>query len=77
MANEDLLKIDCTTTVVLRNTRTNKIYKDEAEKEADIANPNTETVAEHIAQDIRVEVSPKGLNVLQKVMTQNNEKPKS
>jgi predicted membrane GTPase involved in stress response len=77
MANEDLLKIDCTTTVVLRNTRTNKIYKDESEKEADIADPNTETVAEHIAQDIRVEVSPKGLNVLQKVMTQNNEKPKS
>ena len=77
MANDDLLKIDCTTTVILRNTLTNKIYKDEAEKEADIADPNTETVAEHIAQDIRVEVSPKGLNVLQKVMTQNNEKPKS
>jgi predicted membrane GTPase involved in stress response len=58
MAHEDLLKIDCTTTVVLRNTRTNKIYKDEAEKEADIADPNTETTAEHIAQDIKVEVSP-------------------
>jgi hypothetical protein len=54
MAHEDLLKIDCTTTVVLRNTRTNKIYKDEAEKEADIANPNTETTAEHIAQDVKV-----------------------
>lgn len=77
MANEDLLKIDCTTTVVLRNTRTNKIYKDEAEKEADIADPNTETVAEHIAQDIKVEVSPKGLNVLQKVMNKNNDEPKS
>ena len=77
MAHEDLLKIDCTTTVVLRNTRTNKIYKDEAEKDADIADPNTETVAEHIARDIKVEVSPKGLNVLQKVMTQNNDKPKS
>ena len=77
MAHEDLLKIECTTTVVLRNTRTNKIYKDEAEKDADIADPNTETVAEHIAQDIKVEVSPKGLNVLQKVMTQNNDKPKS
>ena len=77
MAHEDLLKIDCTTTVVLRNTRTNKIYKDEAEKDADIADPNTETVAEHIAQAIKVEVSPKGLNVLQKVMTQNNDKPKS
>ena len=77
MAHEDLLKIDCTTTVIIRNTRTNKIYKDEAERDADIANPNTETTAEHIAQDIKVEVSPKGLNVLQKVMNQNNDKPKS
>ena len=75
--DDNILKINCTTTVVLRNTRTNKVYKDEAEKDADIADPNTETVAEHIAQDIKVEVSPKGLNVLQKVMTQNNEKPKS
>jgi hypothetical protein len=33
MAHEDLLKIHCTTTVIIRNTKTNKIYKDEAEKE--------------------------------------------
>jgi hypothetical protein len=77
MAHEDLIKIDCTTTVIIRNTKTNKIYKDEAERDADIADPNTETTAEHIAQDIKVEVSPKGLNVLQKVMNQNNDKPKS
>jgi hypothetical protein len=77
MAHEDLLKIDCTTTVVLRNTRTNEVYKDEAEKEADIADPNTETTAADIAQDVKVEVSPKGLNVLQKVMNQKNDKPKS
>ena len=77
MADEDLLKINCTTTVILRNTRTNKIYKDEAEKEGDIADPNTETVAEHIAQDLTVVVSPKGLNILQKVLNQNNDKPKS
>lgn len=74
MANEDLLKIDCTTTVVIRNTRTNKVYKDEIEKDADIADPNTETVAEHIAQDLTVHVSPKGLNILQKVMNQKNDK---
>jgi|TARA_R110000851_G_C12693654_1_gene525255 hypothetical protein len=73
---DNILKIDCTTTIVLRNTRTNKVYKDESEKEADIADPNTDTVAEHIAQDITVVVSPKGLNVLQKVMNQNNDKPK-
>ena len=69
--DDNILKIDCTTTVVLRNTRTNKIYKDESEKEADIADPNTETVAEHIAQDLTVQVSPKGLNILQKVMNEN------
>tara|TARA_R110002096_G_scaffold186505_2_gene365559 strand:- start:542 stop:772 length:231 start_codon:yes stop_codon:yes gene_type:complete len=74
--DDDILKINCTTTIVLRNTRTNKVYKDESEKEADIADPNTDTVAEHIAQDITVVVSPKGLNVLQKVMNQNNDKPK-
>ena len=68
---DNILKIDCTTTVVLRNTRTNKVYKDESEKEADIADPNTETVAEHIAQDLTVVVSPKGLNILQKVMNEN------
>ena len=69
--DNDILKIDCTTTVVLRNTRTNKVYKDEAEKDADIADPNTETVAEHIAQDLTGQVSPKGLNILQKVMNEN------
>tara|TARA_R110001583_G_scaffold13615_2_gene58118 strand:- start:1135 stop:1368 length:234 start_codon:yes stop_codon:yes gene_type:complete len=76
MTHEDLLKIDCTTTITFKNTRTNKVYKDEAEKNADISDPNTKTVAEHIAQDVNVEVSPKGLNVLQKVMNQNNDKPK-
>ena len=73
MAHEDLLKIDCTTTVTIRNTQTNYVYADEAEKDADIADPNTATTAEHIAQDIKVEVSPKGLNVLQKVLNQNND----
>jgi len=75
--DNDILKINCTTTVVLRNTRTEKVYKDEAEKDADIADPNTETVADHIAQDITVVVSPKGLNILQKIMNRKNEKPKS
>ena len=73
---DNILKIDCTTTVVLRNTRTNKVYKDETEKEADIADPNTDTVAEHIAQDLTVVVSPKGLNLLQKAMTKDNDESK-
>ena len=68
---DDILKIDCTTITVLRNTKTNKVYKDEQEKDADIADPNTDTVADHIAQDITVQVSPKGLNLLQKAMDDN------
>ena len=73
MANDDLLKIDCTTTITIRNTQTNYVYADEAERDADIADPNTATTVEHIAQDIKVEVSPKGLNVLQKVFNNNND----
>jgi len=73
MAHDDLLKIDCTTTVILRNTRTNKVYKDETEKDADIADPNTATTAADIAQDVQVEVSPKGLEALKRVMNQKNE----
>jgi len=75
--DKDILKINCTTTVIIRNTKTNKIYKDEAERDADIVNPNTITTAADIAQDVEIQVSPKGLNVLQKVMNQNNDKPKS
>jgi hypothetical protein len=75
--NNELPKIHCTTTVTIRNTKTGYIYKDETEKESDINNPNTETKADHVVQDINVEVSPKGLNVLQKVMNQKNEEPKS
>ena len=72
--DKDILRIHCTTTVVLRNTKTNRVYKDEAEKDADVADPNTATVASDIAQDITVQVSPKGLNVLQKVMQKQNGK---
>ena len=73
----DLPKIHCTTNVIIRNTKTKKIYKDEAEKNADIADPNTLTTANDIAQDVEIQVSPKGLNVLQKVMNQKNDSTKS
>ena len=75
--HDDVLKINCTTHVVIKNKFTGKVYKDEAERDADIADPNTLTTAADIAQDVQVQVSPKGLNVLQKVMNQKNEEPKS
>ena len=71
MKDEDILKINCTTTVIYRNTATNTVYKNEAEKDADIADPNTPTTVEQIASDVTVEVSPKGLNVLQKILNDN------
>ena len=71
MKDEDILKIDCTTTVIYRNTATNTVYANEAEKDADVADPNTSTTVEQIASDVTVEVSPKGLNVLQKILNDN------
>ena len=74
--DNDILKINCTTHVVLKNKLTGKVYKDEVERDADINDPNTETTADHIQQDLTVEVSPKGLEALKKVMSKQNE-PKS
>ena len=56
---EQLPKIECTTTIVYRNTKTGEIYKEKKE-------------GPDIAQDCRVEISPKGLEVLQKVMQKTN-----
>jgi hypothetical protein len=53
---------------------TGKVYKDEAERDADINDPKTATTADHIQQDLTVEVSPKGLEALKKVMSKNDNK---
>ena len=63
MKTDNLKKIDCTTITTWRNTKTGEIYKDKKE-------------GPDIAQDVTVQVSPKGLEVLQKVMQKQNEKPK-
>jgi len=60
---ENLPKIECTTIVTYRNTRNGEIYKDKQE-------------GPDIVQDCTVQVSPKGLDMLQKVMKQND-KPKT
>ena len=73
--DDDILKINCTTIITIRNTKTGYVYKDDQEKDSDINNPNTETKADHVVQDLRVQVSSKGLNLLQKVMNKNNDKP--
>ena len=60
MKMDDLPKINCTTVVTYRNTKTGEVFKDKKE-------------GEDIVQDVTVQVSPKGLEILQKVMKKHNE----
>ena len=65
MKTDNIHKIDCTTITTYRNTKTGEVFKEKKE-------------GPDIAQDVTVQVSPKGLDVLQKVMQKNdNKKPKS
>jgi len=61
MKMDDLPKINCTTVVTYRNTKTGEVFKDKKE-------------GEDIVQDVTVQVSPKGLEILQKVMKNDNKK---
>ena len=55
--------IYCTTITTYRNTKTNEVFKEKVE-------------GENIVTDVTVHVSPKGLNIMQKVMNSDNKKPK-
>ena len=69
--------IHCTTTTTIVNTKTGKTYKDEQERDSDVNDPNTGTTMEHIKQDVLVEVSPKSLEVLQRIWKAQNKDDKS
>ena len=45
------------TVETIKNKRTNKIYADKAEFDADVANPNTDTTAEDLQQDLQITVA--------------------
>ena len=62
MKTDNIIKIDCTTITTWRNTKTNEVFKKKVE-------------GEDIVQDVTVQVSPKGLDMIQKKM-KNNNKPK-
>ena len=62
--DKDLPKIECTTITTYRNTKTGEVSKEKIE-------------GPDIVTDVIVEVTNKGLQVFQKVMNQNNDKPKS
>jgi len=59
----DIPKIECTTITTYRNTKTGEVFKEKVE-------------GPDIVQDVTVQITNKGLEVFQKVMNQNNDKPK-
>jgi hypothetical protein len=63
MKTDNIYKIDCTTTTIYRNTKTGETSKEKVE-------------GPDIVTDVTVEISPKGLDVFQKVMNNDNKKPK-
>ena len=64
MKTDNIHKIDCTTITIYRNTKTGETSKEKME-------------GPDIVTDVTVHVSPKGLDVFQKVMNNDNKKPKS
>jgi len=63
MKTDNIHKIDCTTVTIYRNTKTGETSKEKIE-------------GPDIVTDVTVHVSPKGLDVFQKVMNNDNKKPK-
>ena len=60
---DNIVKINCTTITTYRNTKTNEVFKEKVE-------------GPDIVTDVTVQVSPKGLDIMQKVMNSDNKKPK-
>jgi len=61
---DNIVKINCTTITTYRNTKTNEVFKEKVE-------------GPDIVQDVTVQVSPKGLDLMQKVMNKQNDNKKS
>jgi len=64
MKTDNIHKIDCTTGTVYRNTKTGETSKEKIE-------------GPDIVTDVTVHVSPKGLDIFQKVMSGNNKNKKT
>ncbi len=64
MKTDNIYKIDCTTITTYRNTKTNEVFKEKVE-------------GPDIVEDVTVQVSPKGLDLMQKVMNKQNDNKKS
>jgi len=59
--DKDIPTINCTTVITFRNTKTGEKFTEKVE-------------GPDIVQDVTVQVSPKGLNILQKVMKNDKSK---
>ena len=59
MKTDNIHKIDCTTITIYRNTKTGETSKEKVE-------------GPDIVQDVTVQVSPKGLDIMQKVMSKDD-----
>jgi hypothetical protein len=67
--DKDLPKIETETVETYRNVKTGQVYEDEKEARFDLtAKP------EDIVKDVKVTVTNKGLNLLQKVMQDGKQK---
>lgn len=63
MKTDNIIKINCTTITTYRNTKTGETSSQKVE-------------GPDIVQDVTVQVSPKGLDLMQKVMSKQNENKK-
>ena len=59
MKTDNIIKIDCTTITTWRNTKTNEVFKEKVE-------------GPDIVQDVTVQLSPNGLDIMQKVMSKDD-----
>jgi len=55
--DKKVAKIKVDTTVVLKNTKTNKEYDSDAEGDADVNDPNTDTKREDISRSVYIKVA--------------------
>ena len=52
----DLIKIPAKAVEIIKNKRTDKVYATKEEFDADVADVNTDTVAEDLQQDLQITV---------------------
>jgi|TARA_R100000458_G_C8272039_1_gene246837 hypothetical protein len=53
----DIVKIPAKAVEIVKHKRTGKVYKDKAEFDAEVANPDIDTKAEDFRQDLEVTVA--------------------